>query len=479
MTHQSDEVRSKVSESELSTAKNGPPTILGLRQVAIAEVAVALVVFAALDYFFFSADRFVNVHPHPLWLVVVFASMQYGLREGVFAAVASTLFLHVGVSAETAVQWERYDYIARFGWLPLAWLAAAVALGQVRQRQLRKRKTLVEAVDRLEKENETLHKAHTLLERHADDLQARLVGQSSLAAKAFEVAHRFYTKRGEEMTTVYLDTIMELVSPKKVSIYRLNEGQLRLIGALGWTETDEYSPQFDEHSSLFKRVVTDAAMVSVDQESDEQIIRGQGMVAAPLIHHESGSVVGMLKIEDIAFSDYNKGTLETIKIAANWVGTDMLNAGAADTNHRTATSSGLKETNDQKLRVETEFVKRLGSRFGVTSSVAMIVPVLGHDLKSANRGAVDRAFEQATAKLRLTDTSMLYGDTGNILVILLCGTDVDGARYVANKIRLLTRRQLPESLREIPLVVKVGPLDKFIAARQQLIQDLRLDFKLD
>jgi hypothetical protein len=62
-------------------------TIFGLRWTAVAETLAMLAVLLLIDRTIGAADQFFPVQPHPFWIVVLLISAQYGVFEGLMAAI--------------------------------------------------------------------------------------------------------------------------------------------------------------------------------------------------------------------------------------------------------------------------------------------------------------------------------------------------------------------------------------------------------
>jgi polysaccharide biosynthesis protein PelD len=65
--------------------------------------------------------------------------------------------------------------------------------------------------------------------------------------------------------------------------------------------------------------------------SHELTLLGQGILAAPLIHVETGAVFGMLKIEQIGLLGMNPTTVQNFRTLCEWIGTAYANAQRIET----------------------------------------------------------------------------------------------------------------------------------------------------
>ena len=113
-----------------------------LRLVGLVEIALFFAAALALDWGLFEADRFREVQPHPFWLIVLVAALQYGTNEGLAAAAAATAALLVGNIPPPTIEQDIYDYYLSLSANPVMWMIAAVLIGEMRNRQITERTLL-------------------------------------------------------------------------------------------------------------------------------------------------------------------------------------------------------------------------------------------------------------------------------------------------------------------------------------------------
>ena len=60
------------------------------------------------------------------------------------------------------------------------------------------------------------------------------------------------------------------------------------------------------------------------RRDDERVLQGEGLLAGALTDIDTGEIVGMLKIEDTTFLDFNLYTLENFGVVCSWIGTALV-----------------------------------------------------------------------------------------------------------------------------------------------------------
>ena len=93
-----------------------------------------------------------------------------------------------------------------------------------------------------------------------------------------------------------------------------------LAVANGWHQERPPSGRYASTSPLFQQVVGAQRIVSVSTPDGEGVLAGEGLVAGPLVDPTSGALIGMLKIEDMAFLDFTLSSLQTFRSEERRVG---------------------------------------------------------------------------------------------------------------------------------------------------------------
>ncbi len=170
--------------------KEEPTTILGIRSSALLEIALFLIGMLVLDFVLFDAPhtRFFATCLHPFWIIVLLVSAQYGTKEGLVAAIASSAVLLIGNMPEQTINQDMYDYLFLVAKTPLSWLVAAVILGELRQKHIRERAELQQSLaDSQEREDRITH-SYQFVKDLKEKLELRIAGQLRSSVAAYQAA---------------------------------------------------------------------------------------------------------------------------------------------------------------------------------------------------------------------------------------------------------------------------------------------------
>jgi hypothetical protein len=108
-------------------------SLAGWRGQAL-ESIVLLVLIAAIRRIFVG-DVDIPGLPHPYWIPVLLGSCQYGIRGGVIATIASSVFYFLDLSPPSAVQ-DFYAYSKMVSIQPALWLGTSLVIGSLRNLQI-------------------------------------------------------------------------------------------------------------------------------------------------------------------------------------------------------------------------------------------------------------------------------------------------------------------------------------------------------
>lgn len=462
------EHREELQQRERDTpqAPAQPSRWLGVRRSAWLELALILGLAYLVDIAAFGGNRFVELTPHPLWLVVLMLSVQYGLAEACLAIFLCTLFLWAGNLPPPRPGDDEIAYLWQLSQLPLQWTLAALAIGGLRQRQLAERQTLLTQLADVEYHRDRLHRAYAKLKQAKHHLDVRLATRANLAARSFDTVMTLCAARDEEQFAALKQLVSDWTGARSFSIFLLETDLLRLQLEVGWSSNTTYSRELGPGTPLFRTVVGEHQRVVVCDKRDASILNHEGLIAGPLLEQSTQRVVGMLKLEDIELADLNAELLERFDVLCVWIGTLLAQTVAAPKPaHLAVAGTSPVPMRDDSMRRRIEFLHELSQRIGFEVSVVSISPELTEDLKPAARVIIQSALKTAVSRLRKADRALPLDAHGRGAIVLLAGTSLDHAHRVARKLRLTTLRQLPEELRRVPLQVQVGRLSQLIPSR--------------
>lgn len=403
---------------------------------ALIEIVLFIAIGLGIDYLFFGGTRFRNVVPHPFWLIVLLISVQYGVTEGLTAALACSLALWVGNLPPQTLDQDVYGYWLKIVVNPASWFGAAIVFGELRARDKRRIDTqateLKAALDR----EAVLSEAYESVSQARRELEARVAGQLKTVYAIYQAARAIEQLGPNEVLGGITDLVRTILSARKFSVYLLKSGTLEAVITEGWESGDRFQRVYSDSSALYQAVIGGQQSLCVARPRDRDVLAGEGMLAGPLLDgaHE---VIGMLKVEGLGFLDLNLSTMENFRVVCDWIG----NAFAKATRFEEATAASLYASDKLLLSAsflerQTAFLTSLGHRVGFDLSMLMVVVAGVADADPAEKRRWAHEVGQVVAEqLRNTDMAFDYQRSGFEFAVLLPATSSTEAQIVADKIR--------------------------------------------
>jgi hypothetical protein len=411
-------------------------TLLGLRRSAILEMFLFLGIAIAIDLLFFDGKRFTHASLHPFWLIVLLVSAQYGTREGLTAAVLSSLCLLIGNMPEQDLFQDSYAYLFRMCWLPVAWLSSALVLGELRLRQLRERDALRHDLDQTRNRENEISEAYHNISLIKDKLEARVAGQLNSAITMYQAAREMENLEPTEVLRGMADFVRTVMKPAKFSLFLLDDNILKLETNEGWSGNDGFARVFKSGSLLFREVIGGQRYLCCASEEDEAILASEGVLAGPLMAPEMGEAFGMLKIEKLGFLNLNFSNVQTFKVLCQWIATAYGNA----RRYQLARADSVMNIGSQLLsygyfKRHTDHLSALAKRLGFDLSMLIIRLENADQLTSEKRSLVPAALAEAVnSVLRKTDLAFEHQRHGYEYAIVLPDTPTANVPIVADKL---------------------------------------------
>lgn len=442
------------------TVQREPRVILGVRAVAWVEVAVFFAVALAIDTFLLDGNRFWEVRPHPFWLIVILVAVQYGANASLLAGIAASLALTVGNLPPPQLGEDVFQYWAGIGLRPALWIGVGQILGQMRDRELADRQRLRRRIGELEQQNHLIAGGFEELKRSKSALEARIARQfrtvvtTYRAAQAMDVTDEDKLSRG-------LDQLVEsILSPQKYSIWTLGPDGFDLQRTVGWTDTDTYERHIELAHPMVQHLLAREPALCAARPMDERKLLGQGLLAGALVDAESGEILGMLKVEETAFLDFNLYTLENFNVICSWIGAALVRA----RHWQRLQSDRVTGANDLVMTAEVSerifaLLAQLGRRKGFSSSQLIVRHTSPDALSAEQHSILALALGEAVrSTFRATDLAFEREAADAEYAILLPGTPLDDATLLAGKLRAAISGHLPESLPAETIEIAAEPI---------------------
>ena len=398
----------------------------------IVEIVLFITAVLIVDVVWGSGDRFRSVQPHPFWLIVLLMAVHYGTTQALLAAAASSIALLVGNLPVQSFDQNVHDYSVQVLLPPLLWMIGALVFGELRMRHRLQHSETLERLRNTDRQVALLARAHKDLTAAKERLETRLAGQLRTATGLFEAARMLETLDPGKVIAGAIDLVGTALQARSFSLFLLEGDALLLAATKGESErqrTDRYAGK----SRLFQAVVGAQRVVSVANPDGEAILNGEGLIAGPLIDPATGRLIGMLRIEEMAFLDFNLSTLQTFRTMCEWVGAAYANALTHQANQiedETTRLYGMKYLDRQ-----ADYVTELALRFGFDLTL-MLFRVDVDELPERERHEMPAILgEVARRVLRRTDMVFSHEPPGTQFAVLLPGAPPEHVSAVAKKLR--------------------------------------------
>lgn len=457
-----EEVREQAEASYLR-----PPN----RLVAYFELLLAVAVLFGIDYAFSPLDGFDTVNPNPYWIPVVLLAVQYGVFEGLTAALVCTavsllsgvdaafmdLLLEQGpaaaldrASGATFGTFTNEDYLVAWTYAaqPLMWVIAALFIGLLRERLRQRNRELAIDLGQTSHREKVLSQAYNQLLETKEQLEVRVAGQLRTVFTLYQAAKAIEKLGPGEVLIGIADLVRAVMQPTKFSLYLLNGNVLEAVTNDGWDDDDKFARVFDSSSPVFQEVVGRQRFLSAVNSDEQRILGGEGILAGPLTSVDSGEVVGMLKIEAMGFLELHVSSLENFRILSDWVGTAFANA------RRFRKAQGNMFMNEDRTlftdavyKANTKLFRQLGEHFGI-GVTAIQIKATGLDvLHSERRQAVVSAIRDVVENhMPKTVQAHEYRQTGRDFAIIIPGANPEtSGEALADKVGEAIEHYLKEA----------------------------------
>lgn len=441
------------------------------RIVAYFELLFAIAILVGIDYLVDPMDGFDTVNPSPYWIPVVLLSVQYGVFEGLAAAVAVSvasllsgvdpgffqLLIEQGPSAaldrasgSTFDTFTNEDYLVAWSYAaqPILWVVSALFIGLLRERLRQRNRELAVDLDQTSQRERVLTDAYNSLLETKEQLEVRVAGQLRTVFTLYQAAKAIEKLGPGEVLIGISDLVKAVMQPTKYSLYLLNGSVLEAVTNDGWEDDDKYQRTFDSNTAIFREVVGRQRFLSAVNSDEERLLEGQGILAGPLTSQDSGEVVGMLKIEQMGFLELHVSSLENFRVLSDWVGTAFANA------RRFRKAQGNMFMNEERTlftdavyRATQKHMKLLGERFGLPIT-ALQIKFDGLDvLKLEQRMAAVQAVKQVS-ETNMPDfvQAFEYRQSGREYALIVPGADPEATGpKLAEKVRIALQASADEA----------------------------------
>lgn len=444
----------------MSTAPQPQPDaatqrVLGVQRSAVLETLGFYAAALAIDALVLGGDRYVSLHPHPFFLFTLLIAAHYGTGAGVMSVLLGTLLAFLGNLPPRDPLHDQSVYLLQVAGRPVLWFACAVILGELRTRRERALEDAQRNLATAQADVEALRFANASLELSNQRMHAKAAGQVETTVSLIEAAKAIETRETRSVFASVDPLVQRLLAPNAYSIYLRSAKGLELVTQVTDGTAIEAAPAYAADAPLVRAVIDGQQVVHVAGAGGQELLAGAGVMAGPLVDMESGTPLGMLKIEGLPLEKVRPDSVHLFTMLCEWIGGAYTDARKfEDANQSRVVNQQSQLFTDAYYQPVSTFVIALAERahFPVTQMmVRMEVDTANADATQTPLPAiVQRAVEGG---LRTTDLAFDYYAARNEFVVMLPMTPVEHGQRVADRLRAAIERQLGQHAPAVHLSV--------------------------
>lgn len=304
-------------------AKEGAGLAVLPSRMALIELG-ALVAVILLEKFVEPFPDLSRMNPHPYWLFVLLLSLQYGTVSGLLAAIVSivgSVFLGL---PDADVGESYFEYLVRVWTQPVLWLITALLLGSFRMRQIEFRDDLLREVEDLQSRGVALvdHVKH--LKARCEAMERELAASvEPEARRVLDAVGRLGRVHGEGIEGAFRGAVALAFPGAQASVYVAGPELWTLAFQHGWPDAVRYKTSFAANDPLIGAIGRDLTALSILSARDEPVLAGEGQFVVPIIRHDDGSVIGLLKIESLPAEQIGAATIGRLQLIAQQLASSL------------------------------------------------------------------------------------------------------------------------------------------------------------
>lgn len=291
--------------------------------------------FAVLMFFgwLFKHDfAFTNQLLHPYLLAIGAAAIGYGLIEALFATVIAvglySLSLRMlGETGPLVGSGKEHIYIL------FSFVLTAVVLGMVQNSRMRQLASTRSELEDVRNEGERLRQRLQVVNTANQKLNERILGEVTTVQSFADIARRLSVLEEKDLYPAICDLVGDFAHAEECSIYMVNSDRLVLMAERGWKEVAPEARALEHGSDLLWSSVDQRRLLTPLDLDKTMLVSGRDpsrrhsrLIAAPILHPQTGAVTGVISVEKIPFAHLHGNTLSMLGVISKWAGDSLHNA---------------------------------------------------------------------------------------------------------------------------------------------------------
>jgi hypothetical protein len=279
------------------------------------------------------------------------------------------------------------------------------------------------------------------LEKAKTELLHRLGERQTTTGTLHEVYRRLADEDLSRLPSAVVDVVSECIGAEQCSLYLMEGNSLTLAMSKGWTSTPDEARNVTLGDDLLSLAVREKRLRTL-QEFPLERLRYDGLesgmmrlMAAPILHAGSGAVLGVLSVESLPFSLFNRSSAQLLETIAELAGKSL----TAAVSPSGASGEWLsREFFRRRLRAELT-AQNKGTR-ATFSYISLKLPNL-EKTTPTRRPIVERALKLILQSILQPEDVRGYWETDTLGVLLL-NTPPAMAQQLAHDLQKELQNQL-------------------------------------
>ena len=302
-----------------------PPNMTPAWWTVIPESLFGLAAISALEIAFFRLGEVSTIELHLYWVLVLLQSVRRGLRAGlVVALLAAAAYAALAV----AMPWAMPPSYERLATESFFVMLVAMVTGDLRDRWRGRERMLTGRATELSDALDGLTAQYASASDVIGELGRRIAEQTVTVATLDTIARRLDVLDSAEVFPALLELLVHSMKAERASVYML-EGA-RLVWKAHVPASDP-RPINDDimDNELVRQAIASRAPRHIRSQLTGQAGGGIAatpvLLAAPLLDR-LGEPVGVVTVEQIAFSGFNRSAVRFFDILVAWASRSLQNA---------------------------------------------------------------------------------------------------------------------------------------------------------
>lgn len=246
----------------------------------------------------------------PYLLVISLAALRQGWLGGALAA----LVCFAGSAPSAASPFHQFVYC----------MLPALFLGGLAESNLRQLRRLRQSLVAQSAELVSAREQAEILGRANEELRAQLSQEQAGLATIYEVYRKLSTTDPQELQTAIIDVVSQSLGAEQCSLHLLQEGHLLRVMTRGWKSNESADSRRPLADDLLSLAVQEKQLKTLQSYPMERLNLAQRaaldevlpLMACPLLHPGTGLCLGVLAIERLPFSLFNRSSAQLLETIA-------------------------------------------------------------------------------------------------------------------------------------------------------------------